>query len=86
MFDYRFLCLHGGTDGIHGAREFHQHAVAHQFYDSAVVLSNLWIEEIGTQDLESGERAFLVCADQPRVADHVSGHDGGESARHWNPN
>ena len=50
-----------------------------------VVLGNLGIDEIGTQGFEGHYRALLISPDKPRVADHVSGHDGGETALHRYP-
>ena len=80
MIGHCLLCFHGGVHCINDTRELHQHAIAHELDDTPMVLGDLGVDEIGTQCLESRDRAFLVSPDQPRVADHVSGHNGDETS------
>ncbi len=49
------------------------------------MLRDLGIYKIGTEGLERRKCAFLIGPYQPRVADHVSGHYGGETAFHRYP-
>ena len=70
------------TSGTVNKRE--RGTVAHELDDSPVTLVDLGIDEISAQCLECRKRAFLVSPNQPRVADHVSGHNSGEAALHGN--
>ena len=47
-----------------------------------MMFRKLGTDEVRTQRFERRERAVLVRPDQAGVADHVSGHDGGEAAFH----
>jgi hypothetical protein len=42
--------------------------------------SDAWINQLAANCSKSLQSAALVCPDQPRVADHISGEDGGETA------
>ncbi len=81
----RPLRLDGGTNRIDDTCELDQHAVAHELDDSPIVLRDRGIDDLRPQCLEGAKRAFLVRSNQSRVADNVSGHNGGETAFHACP-
>lgn len=76
--------LHLGSepDGLHRAEEFDQESVAGRLEVSAMVLDGLWLDDIPTQTLDPGERAFLVLAHEAGIADHVGGQNGCKAALH----
>src|SRR4051794_25829940 len=82
--DARLALGHAALDGdgtgdrVDDAAELAQHAIAHELDNPAVVLGQEWLEELLAVRLEAGERAGLVMAHEPRVADHVRRQDGGE--------
>ncbi len=82
MIGHCLLCFDGGVHRIDDTRELHQHAIPHELDDTAMVLGDLGIDEIGAQRLKRHNRTLLISPDQPRVADHVGGKDGGEAAFH----
>ena len=55
--------------------EFDQHAIAHHFDETAMVLPDQRSEHIAPPRLEGGERARLVCFHEPAVADHIGGQN-----------
>jgi hypothetical protein len=67
-------------DRIHRARELDQGTIAHQLDDSAVVLGDQRLDELLAQRPQPRDRAGLVVADQPAVADHVRGQNRRELA------
>ena len=78
----------GAGDSVHHAREFHQHAVAGQLDDAALVLGDLAVDQFLAMRLERGKRGGLVDAHQPAIADHVGRQYGGEPSvgvlvSHW---
>ena len=70
----------GALDGLDGAGELAQRAVAHQLDDAAAVLGQEWLDQLPVVRLEALERASLVALHQARVTGHVGGEDGGEPA------
>ena len=58
-------------DRIDDAGEFHQHAVAGGLDDAAVVLGDAGVDQFAAVRFERRERADLVGAHQPAVADHI---------------
>jgi hypothetical protein len=62
------------------AREFHQHAVARGLDDAPAVFRDFRIHHLAAMRLEAFERRFLGRSHQPRVARHIGGEDGGETA------
>jgi hypothetical protein len=49
------------------------------------MFAKYWVYEIGAQGLEGHYRAFLISSYQPRIPDHISGQNGGETAFHTYP-
>ena len=60
-------------DRVDDAREFRQHPVAGRLDDAAVMLADLWVDELAAMRLEAFVRSFLVRAHQTRVARHIGG-------------
>src|SRR5262249_5178072 len=71
--------LSGAAQRIHYAAELGEKAVTRRLDQAPVMRSDLRIEHLFADRLESLESAPLVRPDQPRVAGHISGHDGGET-------
>ena len=69
-------------DRIDGARELDQRAVAHQLDNAAAVLGDQRLDELLAQRLQARDRAGLVGAHEPAVADHVRGQNRRELAFH----
>ena len=74
------LDLGGAGDGVHDARELHQHAVAGELDDAPLVLGDLGVDQLLAMRIQRGKRGGLVGAHQAAVADHVGGQDSGEQA------
>jgi hypothetical protein len=68
------------VDRLDDAGELHQQAVAHDLDDAAAMLGDLGVDERLAMGLEIGQRSRLVDPHEPRVADHVGGQNGGQSA------
>ena len=64
------------------ARELHERAVAHQLDDAAVQPGHERPDEVCLKGLQAGMRPRLVGRHEPAVADHVSGQDRRQPARH----
>ena len=62
------------------AGELDQQAVAGGLDDATVMGGDLRIDQSARNALSRAERAFLVGAHQPRIARHIGGEDGGETA------
>ena len=77
---------HAGLDGdgaahrFDGAGEIDQQAVAGALDDAAAVGGDVRFDELAEMRLEATQRAFLVVAHQPAVADHVGRQDRRELA------
>jgi hypothetical protein len=63
------------TESVDDAGELDQQPVAGGLDEAALVIADLWIDHLGAQRLEPGERAFLVSLDQPRIAREIGGED-----------
>ena len=61
--------------GVDDAGELDQKPVASGFDDAAAVFDDLRIDQFAPDRFQRRERAFLVGAHQPRIADHISGQD-----------
>ena len=73
------LCLHRALNGIHGARELGEHAVACGVGDPAAVLRDEAIQDLAARR-EKTKCPDLVRPHQAGIAGHVGRHDGGEPA------
>ena len=74
--------LHGerAPDRVNDAWEFDQQAVPGRLDDAPAELSYPGVDQFPAEGLMSRNRAFLVQADQPRIANHVGHENGGEPA------
>jgi hypothetical protein len=70
-----FLDFDGAGDGVHGAGEFHQRAVAHELDDTAGMRGDRRIDQLAPQIIQPGQSARLVHAHEARITDHVGGQD-----------
>src|SRR5262249_36613072 len=68
--------------GIDDAAEFDQRAVAHQLDHAPAMLCDRGIDELAPARLQPLQRAALVGAHEPAVADHVGGKYGGQPPLH----
>ena len=66
--------------GVDDAAELDERAVAGALDDAAVMHGDGRVDEVAAQRPKPRERALLVRAREPAVADHVGGEDGGELA------
>ena len=73
-------CLARAADGINDTRKFDEHSVAGSLYDPAVVLRDLWVDELAPMRFFPFERSFLAVAHQPRITHHIGGEDRRETA------
>ncbi len=76
------LKLDPTAQGVHHARELHEHAVAGRLDDPAPVLGDLEIYEGSAVGLELREGAFLVDAHEAAVASHIGCQNGREPSLH----
>jgi hypothetical protein len=60
--------------------EIRKQTVAGGLDDPAVVLADLWIDQLPAMCLEAFERAFFVRTHQARIARHIGGEDRGKTA------
>src|SRR5262249_45218208 len=60
---------------IDDAVEFGEQPVAGGVDDAAVVLGDRWVDQPGAYRFEAPHRAFLIGADQPRIARHIGRED-----------
>jgi hypothetical protein len=67
-------------DGGDRACELDQRAVAHQLHDTAAARRDRGIDQLAAVGFQPGERPRLVRAHETRIADHVGGEDGRQSA------
>ena len=83
------LALHvdGAAQCVDHTAELDQQPVAGGFDQAATMLDDFWIKEFAAQRSKAFEGAALIGANQPRVAGHIGGEDGGEAAdrRHVSP-
>jgi hypothetical protein len=76
----RLLHGNGALDCLHAAREFREQAVAHRLEHAPAVRGQERLDHLRAHRPQARERAGLVGADQPRVADHIGREDRGEAA------
>ena len=62
-------------DSVHGAREFHQRAVAHKLDDTAGMGGNRRVDQLTPQGIQTGKSPGLVDTHEARVTDHVGRQD-----------
>src|SRR5262245_17899101 len=71
---------HGTTQGIHGADEQDQQAVASCPYDLTPVFFNLGFNELSMVRVQPGQGAFIVDTYQAAVASYIRHQDRHKSA------
>ena len=54
------LNFDGASDGVHGAREFHQRAIAHELDDTAAMGGNRRVDQLAPQGIQTGQSTGLV--------------------------
>jgi hypothetical protein len=74
-FDHAVLHLDGAAYGVDHAAKFDQAAIAGALDDPTVMDGNCGVDQIAPQRPESRQRAVLVGASEPAVADHVRDKD-----------
>jgi len=77
---HRLLHRDRAAHRIDDAGEFHQHAVAGDLDDAALVLSDLGIDQFAPMRLQPRKGPFLVGTHEPAVTRDISGEDGGQPA------
>ncbi len=77
---HRLLELNGRAQGVHGAGKLDQSAIAGQLDQPPTVACQHRLETLFAMFPQASERAALVPAHQPGVADHVHCHDGSQPA------
>jgi len=81
------LHLDGAAHGVDHAAEFEENAVAGSLDDAPVMRVDRGIDQIAPQAPEPRQRAILVRAGEPAVADDVRDQDSSDfpSSRHGAP-
>ena len=74
------LQIDGALNRVDRTGEFHQHPVARDFEDTALVRCDERFKHLLAAGLEDGEGAGLIGFHQAAEADDISGQDGGKSA------
>src|SRR6516165_7105312 len=74
------LNLYSTPHSIDDTWKFREHAVAGIFDDPTSVLIDLRINQLAKVGLEAFVRPLLIRPHQPRIASHISGKDGSETA------
>jgi hypothetical protein len=69
----------GAADRFDGARELGDDAVPRTSEDAPLMLRDQAVEDLAMR-LERGQSPFLVPANEPAIADHISREDGSHSA------
>jgi hypothetical protein len=77
-FPHPALKLDPAAQGVHHARELHEHAVASRIDEPTPVLGDLEIYEGAAVGLELRDGAFLVDAHEAAVASHIGCQNGRE--------
>ena len=77
---HRPLHLNRAAHGVDDAGELDQQAVAGGLDDAAAMLGDLRVDQLAPDRLQPRERAFLVRAHQPRIADDIGRHDCRQTA------
>ena len=72
---HHFLQLDRAQDGVDHGAELDQEAVADDLHQPPVMGGDQRLDHLAAQLLQRGDGAGLVLLDQPRVADHICGHD-----------
>ena len=67
-------------DGVDGAAELDEQAVARLLEDAALMTGDERLEDVLAPGSERRQRARLVALHAPAVADHVGGQNRGEAA------
>ena len=78
--DHAGLDRDGAAHGLDRAGEIDQQAVAGALDDTSPVRGDVRLDQFAEMRLEPAQRAFLVVAHEPAVADDVSRQDRGELA------
>ena len=69
----------GTVNGLYGAGELDQEAVAHRLEEPPCVLGDLGLDDPRPQFFQLRQRSGLVAAHKLRVADHVGHQDSGKA-------
>jgi hypothetical protein len=72
---HRTLDLNGRGDGVHGAGELDEDAVAGELDDATAIRRECGIDDLLAQGLDRAQRADFVRAHEPAVAGDVGGED-----------
>jgi hypothetical protein len=67
-------------DGVDGAGELAEDAVAHELDDTPTVLGDERLDQLLAVSLEAVEGALLIALHETRVADHICRQNSGEPA------
>ena len=73
--DRAILDLDGATHGVHHAAELDDCAVAGALDDATVMGGDGGVDEIAAQAPDARQRAILVSAGEPAVADNIRNQD-----------
>jgi len=79
--DEALLHFDGATHRVDRAAELDDRAIAGAFDNSAVMHRDCRIDEVAAERPQARERALLVGAGEPAIADDVGDQDRGELAR-----
>ena len=77
-FEHAVLHLDGAAHRVDHTAELDERAVAGALDHASMMHDDGRVDEVAAQCPQPRERAFLVRAGEPAVADHVGGEDGGE--------
>ena len=79
---HRLLKRHRGLDGIHGAGELHENAIAHQLDDTAMMLGNQRLKNFLASVFERSQGSGIIALYEAAVADNVGNENGGKPTFH----
>jgi hypothetical protein len=68
----------GALDGLDHTGKLGQEPVAHELYDAATTLGDLWLYEFPPEGLEALKCATFICTHKTRIADYISGENSGK--------
>src|SRR5262249_24894554 len=69
----------GAAQSVDHARELRQQPVTGGLHDPPSVFVDFGVKQVSPKRSQPSERALLIGAYQPAVADHVGGHDGSKT-------
>jgi hypothetical protein len=74
------LDVNSATQRVDNTRKQHEQAIAGGPYDPATVFTDLGTDKFIVMGFQLSERALVVGADQPAVADDISRKNGGHTS------